>query len=89
MAASNFLGTRTEGEQAKHIEAIERRHIDTIPEGEREEVRQIFRAKGFGGEDLERVVQLITSDREWWVTTMLSEEYGLPRETRSPTIDQT
>lgn len=84
MAASNFLGTRAEQEEFKQIEQIERRHIAVTPEGEREEIRQIFREKGFTGEDLERVVELITADREIWVRTMLTEEYGLPQQVRSP-----
>lgn len=84
MAASNFLGTRAEYEDLKRLEAIENRHIDLAPEGEREEVRQIFRNKGFAGEDLTRLVDLITSDRERWVRTMLTEEYGLPQGVRSP-----
>jgi vacuolar iron transporter family protein len=86
MAASNFLGTRAEHEELKRAEAIERRHIDMIPEGEQEEVRQIFKEKGFEGEDLRRVVDLITSDRDIWVRTMLTEEYGLPRQVRSPWV---
>ena len=84
MAASNFLGTRAEHEDLKRLEAIEHRHVDLNPEGEREEVRQIFRSKGFTGDDLKRVVDLITSDRTRWVRTMLTEEYGLPQQVRSP-----
>ncbi|HWC78071.1 MAG TPA: VIT1/CCC1 transporter family protein [Blastocatellia bacterium] len=84
MAAGNYLGTRAEQDDFRHIEAIEHRHIDTDPEGEREEVRQIFADKGFGGEDLTRVVDLITSNRRVWVRTMLTEEYGLPHDIRSP-----
>lgn len=84
MAASNFLGTKTEHEELGHLEAIEHRHIERDPEGEREEVRQIYERKGFEAEDLNRVVDLITSDRERWVRTMLTEEYGLPQEIRSP-----
>lgn len=84
MAASNFLGTKAEREDFEHLESVERRHIEVIPEGEREEVRQIYRAKGFEGTDLERVVGLITADRSRWVRTMLTEEYGLPAEIRSP-----
>lgn len=83
MAASNYLGTKAEQEDLKRLEVIEYRHIDTNPDGEREEVRQIFTEKGFEGEDLERVVELITSDRRRWVRTMLTEEYGLPHEVRS------
>ncbi|HKY03558.1 MAG TPA: VIT1/CCC1 transporter family protein [Blastocatellia bacterium] len=84
MASSNYLGTRAEQEDLKRLEEIEHRHIETHPEGEREEVLHIFREKGFEGEDLDRVVELITSNREIWVQTMLTEEYGLPREVRSP-----
>lgn len=84
MAASNFLGTKAEHEDLKRLEAIEYRHVDLAPEGEREEVRQIFRSKGFAGDDLTGLVDLITSDRARWVRTMLTEEYGLPQEVRSP-----
>lgn len=86
MAASNFLGTKAEQDDFQRLEVIENRHIDLAPEGEREEVRQIFQSKGFAGEDLERMVQLVTSDRQRWVRTMLTEEYGLPREIRSPWV---
>jgi VIT1/CCC1 family predicted Fe2+/Mn2+ transporter len=84
MAASNFLGTKAEHDDIQRLEAIEHRHIELAPEGEREEVRQIFARKGFAGADLDRVVELITSDRERWVKTMLTDEYGLPQEARSP-----
>ncbi|HEX9422942.1 MAG TPA: VIT1/CCC1 transporter family protein [Pyrinomonadaceae bacterium] len=86
MAASNFLGTKAEHDDIRRIEAIENKHIDLFPEGEREEVRQIFQGYGFEGDDLERIVQLVTSDRKRWVRTMLTEEYGLPRAVRSPWI---
>lgn len=86
MAASNFLGTKAEHDDWHRLEEIEHRHIDLAPEGEREEVRQIFQLKGFAGEDLERMVQLVTADRQRWVRTMLTEEYGLPQEIRSPWI---
>jgi VIT1/CCC1 family predicted Fe2+/Mn2+ transporter len=84
MAASNFLGTQAEHDDMDRLETIERRHVELTPAGEREEVRQIFSRKGFAGNDLQRIVDLITSDRERWVRTMLTEEYGLPLEARSP-----
>ncbi len=83
MAASNYLATRSEHDELRHAEAIERRHIETVPEGEREEVREIFRGYGLGGDTLERVVETITANRGRWVRTMLREEYGLPAVVRS------
>jgi vacuolar iron transporter family protein len=84
MAASNYSGTKTEHEEQALLRAIEERHIDAVPEGEREEIRQIFRGKGFRDPDLERAVEVITADRKRWVDTMLAEEYGLPKAVRSP-----
>ena len=84
MAAANFLGTRTEIAERDRLAAMEERHIDEVPEGEREEVRQIYRAKGLDGRALEAVVAAVTSSRERWVATMLVEEYGLSPVPRSP-----
>lgn len=83
MAAANFLGTRAERDDHDRLAQLEARHIDIDPEGEREEVRQVFAGKGFQGSDLETIVAIITADRERWIQTMLTEEYGLPLEVRS------
>lgn len=83
MAAANYSGTKAEHDQAEHLRGVEHRHIEEAPEGEREEIRQIFALKGFEGETLDRIVEVISSDRERWVKTMLTEEYGLPLEARS------
>lgn len=84
MAVSNFLGTRAELESREHLRNEELRHIALVPDGEREEIRQIFAAKGFSGADLERAVEIITSDLDRWVETMLREEIGLESSPRSP-----
>ncbi len=84
MAASNYSGTKTEIEERALLRAVEERHIEAVPHGEREEIRQIYRRKGFEGADLERAVEIITADPRRWVDTMLAEEYGLPRAVRSP-----
>lgn len=84
MAASNYSGTKSERDDHARLRAVEERHIDLIPDGEREEVRQILRGKGFQGDDLEAAVRVITADRRRWVDLMLTEEYGLPRVLPSP-----
>lgn len=84
MAVSNFLATRSDQELRAMARRMEELHIEKVPMGEREEVRQIFAAKGFAGRELERVVKVITSDRKRWIDTMLKEELGLTIEGSSP-----
>jgi vacuolar iron transporter family protein len=84
MAASNFLATRSEIQQRERARRAEEQHVKSIPEGEREEIRQIYASKGFSGEDLERAVEIITSDRERWIETMLREEHGFSHSRGSP-----
>lgn len=77
MAAGNFLGVRAERQQREKLRATENQHIADYPEGEREEVREIFRQKGFENVDLDRAVDIITANRDRWVQTMLTDEHGV------------
>lgn len=47
------------------------------PEVERNEIRDIYRERGFEGELLEQVVDKITSNPRVWLKVMMSEELGL------------
>jgi vacuolar iron transporter family protein len=82
MGVSNYLGTRSRHQRIDQARRQEQRHIEHVPGGEREEIRQIFAQKGFEGEVLDEVVRVITQDEGLWVDTMLAEELGL--QTRAP-----
>ena len=84
MAVSNYQASKSELEQVEQARRMEERHIEMAPEGEREEIRQIFALKGFTGNDLEKIVDVITSNRKIWVDTMLTEELGLRTDTPNP-----
>jgi VIT1/CCC1 family predicted Fe2+/Mn2+ transporter len=78
MAVSNYQKAASDLQRMAQARESEARHIAEVPEGEREEIRQIFAQKGFQGPLLEDVVAVITQDRSRWVETMLTEELGLP-----------
>lgn len=84
MAVSNYESIKTDKEFIQNIRDSENTHIENIPAGEREEIRQIFRNKGFSGEVLEEIVNTICGDQHLWVETMLTEEHGVQKNTRDP-----
>lgn len=86
MAISNYESSKAEQDYFESIKQSEERHIDEVPEGEREEIRQIFKAKGFAGELLEKIVATITADKRIWLEIMLTEEHGLSKTTQNPSI---
>jgi vacuolar iron transporter family protein len=86
MAVSNYQAVKSEGDDRERLRRQEERHIKYAPEGERDEVRAIFEAKGFEGEPLERIVDTITEDRKRWIDLMIQEEYGISLQGPSPSI---
>ena len=84
MAAGNYSGTKTEIDDYHRLAAIERQHIVKVPDGEREEVRQLLAQRGLQGNTLEEATDAITSDMERWVDLMMRDEHGLSATPRSP-----
>jgi VIT1/CCC1 family predicted Fe2+/Mn2+ transporter len=84
MGVSNYLSVRSRQEEVEGTRQDEHRQIDEHPKGEREEVREIFAQKGFRGATLDRIVEVITRDREVWVETMLTEEHNLQMSAANP-----
>jgi len=84
MGVSNYQGVKSDRDALERARATENRHIRSVPDGEREEVRQIFARKGFSGDVLEEIVETISADEMLWVDTMLREEHGLELEGAQP-----
>jgi VIT1/CCC1 family predicted Fe2+/Mn2+ transporter len=76
MAASNYSATKAEYEDIERLRSVERRHIRDVPEGEREEIRQILSLKGLTGRTLEDAVVDVSSNEKTWIDMMLVDEYG-------------
>ncbi|MEH6455268.1 MAG: VIT1/CCC1 transporter family protein [Cocleimonas sp.] len=83
MGVSNYESIKAQQEYSETLKKTEEEHIDKVPEGEREEIRQIFARKGFKGEILEEIVKTISQDKRLWVETMIVEEHGISKNTPS------
>src|SRR5579864_1974824 len=77
MGAVGYTSTVAERDYYQAERARELSEIQNVPEVERDEIRKIYAAKGFEGEQLEGVVNTITANRERWLDTMMSEELHL------------
>jgi vacuolar iron transporter family protein len=84
MSIGAYLSSKSERSYYHKQKAIEYWEIDNLPEKEKEEIRDIYREKGFEGETLEKIVQVITADKERWVNVMMKEELGMTLEEKSP-----
>lgn len=78
MFFGGYLSTKSQQEFFEHEIARERREIEETPARERDEIRRIYRAKGFRDEkELDLVVERITADKKIWLKCMMEEELGL------------
>lgn len=74
MSVGNYLSTSAEIQNYEKHRKIEYWEIENLHDVEVQEIRDVYEAKGFKGELLEKVVEQITSDKDVWVDTMMKEE---------------
>ncbi|MCP4460402.1 MAG: hypothetical protein GY816_20625 [Cytophagales bacterium] len=84
MSVGSYLSSKSEKEHFEKHMAIEYWEVDNLPDVERQEIREIYEAKGFKGKLLEDVVNTITADKDRWVDVMMKEELEMVKETKSP-----
>jgi len=84
MAVGNYLSTKSRKEYSDKIRKSEEHSIIHIPEEETEEIREIFSEKGFSGRQLDDAVEIITSNQDVWIDTMMKDEFGIFEDHTSP-----
>jgi len=86
MGAVAYTSTLAENDLYHSEREREYRHIHLAPDVEVEEIRDIYRKKGFDGETLEKIVDVITSNQDVWVNVMMSEEFQLTPPEKSKVV---
>lgn len=87
MGLGTYLGSKSEKE---HYESERKREIyemEHLPEVERQEIRDIYAAKGFKGKLLEEIVTHITNNDKLWLETMMREELGFAEAPPKPGLN--
>jgi VIT1/CCC1 family predicted Fe2+/Mn2+ transporter len=84
MAVGNYLSAKSRKEYSDKIRKSEEHSVINIPEEETEEIREIFSQKGFSGRQLDDAVEIITSNQDIWIDTMMKDEFGIFEDHTSP-----
>lgn len=84
MAIGAYISAKSAWEFYRSELAREKYEMEHLREVEVREVRDIYREKGFEGEELDLVVNRITSDPDVWLRVMMHEELGLSSDIPHP-----
>lgn len=84
MSVGNYFAVRADRDNFEKHQAVEYWEVENLREKEIQEIREIYEAKGFKGELLEQVVEVITSDKDVWVDTMMKEELEMTKDDKTP-----
>lgn len=86
MAAVAYTSKVAEADYYQSELERERYEIDHVPEGEREEIRTLYKGYGFEGELLDQIVEKITSNKELWTRVMMEQELKLEPVSRKEAV---
>jgi VIT1/CCC1 family predicted Fe2+/Mn2+ transporter len=84
MFVGALLSARALSNLIQRERAREEREVEEKPDEERQEVRDIYLARGFTSQETEILVNRITSDKKRWVDMMMRDELGLTESDPAP-----
>ncbi len=86
MALAAFISARSQIEFYQSEIQRERHEIEKWPDRERDEIRAIYKQKGFTGHLLDQIVTHISADPDRWANVMMREELGFHSESFEPPL---
>jgi vacuolar iron transporter family protein len=84
MAIGDYLSTKAEREYNASERKREAWEVDHFPEGEKQEMVEIYEAKGISRDDARIVVEKLSKHKEAWIDIMMVEELGIVEDNSSP-----
>ncbi len=84
MAIGDYLSTKAENEYNQAERRREFWEVENYPEGERQELIEVYEAKGLNRDDAALIVDIISKNKKAWVDVMMVEELGIVESDGSP-----
>ncbi len=86
MAIGSYLSTKSQREYYEREKTREAWEVEHFPEGERAELLQVYRSRGYAEKDAEQLVAIQSRVPERWVKAMMIDELGLTNDERKPLV---
>lgn len=84
MAIGDYLSTKAEMEFQKSEREREKWEVEHYPDGEKQEMIELYMDKGITKEDAESMATIISKYQDAWVDVMMVEELGIIENKESP-----
>lgn len=87
MATGAYLSAKSEQEYYSRERERETWEVEHFPEGEREELQEVYRRRGYTDDEARQLVEIQSRDRERWVRAMMVDELGMLEEEGNPLVN--
>jgi VIT1/CCC1 family predicted Fe2+/Mn2+ transporter len=87
MATGAYLSTKSEQEYYRKEWEREAWEVEHFPEGERMELIDVYRGRGYSEEDARQMVDIQSKDPERWVNAMMLDELGMMKDESKPLLN--
>jgi VIT1/CCC1 family predicted Fe2+/Mn2+ transporter len=84
MATGAFLSARSDHEFFHRERRREEWEVEHFPEGEKQELFEVYRAQGYPEGDARKLVEIQSRDHDRWIRVMMFEELGLLHNEKQP-----
>jgi len=74
MAAGSFISSKSHRQMLQQAISEEEYEIETEPEREADELREMYRSRGFTDPEVEILIRRITGDKKLWLEEMMAKE---------------
>ena len=86
MSVGAYLSTKTEKDNFDKYRTQATKSMEAVLEHEKQEIQKIYSDKGFEGQLLNQVVEVITQDKDRWIDVKMKEGLQMNRPMKSPLL---
>jgi VIT1/CCC1 family predicted Fe2+/Mn2+ transporter len=87
MATGAYLSTKSEQEYYRKEWEREAWEVEHFPDGERMELLDVYRSRGYSEEDARGLVEIQSREPTRWVNSMMLDELGMMKDESNPLVN--